>query len=393
MPKAGKPKVTTGIERLVTNRFREVQGERVGVLTNQTGVLPGMAHEVDVMAASDDIDIVAVFGPEHGFRGAEQVGGGAQGSWTDEKTGLTVYSFYQKTFEEQAAILAESEADTVIFDIQDVGARFYTFIWQLYDAMMAASQAGVRFVILDRPNPISGRTAAGPVLNPAFASFVGRDRISQQHAMTVGELATLFNEEFLPARLGANIDDLTVVELTGWQRRMDYDDTGLTTWVMPSPNMPTVETATVYPGTCMFEGSNLSEGRGTTRPFEIVGAPFADYHWSEALNALGIDGVEFRETYFQPTFSKHQGEVCAGVQLHVTDRRLFDPVLTGIGMLVTAHQLYPETSFTTFLDTLTGSGYVRGSVESGMSSGDIVTGWQDELVDFAALREQYLRYP
>ncbi|MDH2428425.1 DUF1343 domain-containing protein [Sphaerisporangium sp. TRM90804] len=385
----------TGVQALMSDDYELVRGQRTGIVTNPTGILPDLRHEVDVMAAGDDIDLVAVFGPEHGFRGTAQAGG-SEGFYVDEQTGLPVYDTYLKTGQALADVFTRSGVDTVMFDIQDVGARFYTYIWTLYDSMQAAALAGKRFVVLDRPNPITARRAYGPVMTPEFSTFVGRREISQAHGMTVGELAKLFNGEFLdqPA-------DLTVVKMRGWRRDMAYEDTGLP-WVMPSPNMPTVDTAFAYPGTCMFEGTNLSEGRGTTRPFELVGAPYGDHRWADALNALRLPGAGFRLAYFTPTFSKHLNTLCGGVQLYVTDREAFDPVKTGIAMLVTVRRLYPDHFAWRFdtsdparpywIDKLTGSTQVRTDIDAGKSPDQVEAGWAGALRAFAAKREKYLLY-
>ena len=239
-----------------------------------------------------------------------------------------------------ASMFRTAGVDTVVFDIQDAGARFYTYIWTMYTAMKAAVQTGARFVVLDRPNPIGG-TARGPMMTTAYTSGVGAKEIVQAHGMTVGELARFFDGEFLEAEVGGRLTELQVIEVGGWRRDMPYAATGLP-WVMPSPNMPTPDTALVYPGTGMFEGTNLSEGRGTTRPFELVGAPYVDYRWAERLAGLDLPGVGFREAYFNPTFSKHQGKVCGGVQVHITDPRTFDPMRVGVEMLVAAKAVYSD---------------------------------------------------
>ena len=257
-PSGGQP-VRTGVQELIASGYDVLRGQKVGIVTNPTGVLPDLTHEVDVMAASDQVDLVAVFGPEHGFRGTAQAGG-SEGSYVDERTGLTVWDTYLKSGDALADIVRRSGVDTMVFDIQDAGARFYTYIWTMYDCMVAAAVTGKRFVVLDRPNPTTGRTPRGPVLDRAFATFVGRREICQQHAMTVGELALLFAAEYLPDETEQPLQ-VDVVRMRGWDRRQAYADTGLP-WILPSPNMPTPDTALVYPGTCMFEGTNLSEGRG-----------------------------------------------------------------------------------------------------------------------------------
>lgn len=383
----GGRRVRTGFERLAADGYRALAGERVGVVTNPTGITADVRHIVDVMHADDRVDLVAVFGPEHGFRGTAQAGG-SEGRYDDPATGLPVYDTYLKSGQPLADVFTASGVDTVVFDIQDVGARFYTYIWTLYDCMVAAELAGKRFVVLDRPNPVTGRAALGPVLDRAFATFVGREPIAQAHGMTVAELALLFNAEFL-----ARPVELETVRMSGWRRSDFFDGTGLP-WVPPSPNMPTADTALVYSGTCLFEGTNLSEGRGTTRPFELLGAEGIDRRWAEAANALGLPGVRFREAYFAPTFSKFQGKTVGGVQVHVADRAAFDPVRTGIGLLVSATRAWSGFAWRpdNWIDKLTGSTRVRTLIDAGADVDEVVGAWGADLAAFRAVRREYLLY-
>ncbi|MFH8714515.1 exo-beta-N-acetylmuramidase NamZ family protein [Streptomyces zaomyceticus] len=383
----GHGRARTGFERLADDGYALLAGERVGVVTNPTGITRDARHLVDVMHADERVDLVAVFGPEHGFRGTAQAGG-SEGRYDDPATGLPVYDTYLKSGQPLADVFAASGVDTVVFDIQDVGARFYTYIWTLYDCMVAAALAGKRFVVLDRPNPVTGRAALGPVLDRAFATFVGREPIAQAHGMTVAELARLFNGEFLTAPVS-----LETVRMTGWRRTDFFDSTGLP-WVPPSPNMPTPETALVYSGTCLFEGTNLSEGRGTTRPFELLGAEGIDRRWAEAANALGLPGVRFREAYFAPTFSKFQGKTVGGVQVHVHDRESFDPVRAGIGLLVTARSTWSGFAWRAddWIDKLTGSTRVRTLIDAGAGVDETVGAWRADLAAFRAVRKEYLLY-
>ncbi|MFD8640461.1 exo-beta-N-acetylmuramidase NamZ domain-containing protein [Streptomyces zaomyceticus] len=383
----GHGRVRTGFERLADDGYALLAGERVGVVTNPTGITRDARHLVDVMHADERVDLVAVFGPEHGFRGTAQAGG-SEGRYDDPATGLPVYDTYLKSGQPLADVFTASGVDTVVFDIQDAGARFYTYIWTLYDCMVAAALAGKRFVVLDRPNPVTGRAALGPVLDRAFATFVGREPIAQAHGMTVAELARLFNGQFLTAPVA-----LETVRMTGWRRTDFFDTTGLP-WVPPSPNMPTPETALVYSGTCLFEGTNLSEGRGTTRPFELLGAEGIDRRWAEAANALGLPGVRFREAYFAPTFSKFQGRTVGGVQVHVHDRESFDPVRAGIGLLVTARGTWSGFAWRAdnWIDKLTGSTRVRTLIDAGAGVDEVVGAWQADLAAFRAVRKEYLLY-
>ncbi|POX53961.1 DUF1343 domain-containing protein [Streptomyces sp. Ru71] len=383
----GGRRLRTGFERLAADGWALLDGQRVGIVTNPTGVTRDARHIVDVLHADPRVDLRAVFGPEHGFRGTAQAGG-SEGRYDDPATGLPVYDTYLKSGRPLADVFTASGVDTVVFDIQDVGARFYTYIWTLYDCMEAAALAGKRFVVLDRPNPVTGRAALGPVLHPEFATFVGRKPIAQAHGMTVAELAGLFNGEFLTTPVA-----LETVTMTGWKRSEFYDASGLP-WVPPSPNMPTPDTALVYSGTCLFEGTNLSEGRGTTRPFELLGAEGIDGRWAAAANALELPGVRFREAYFAPTFSKFQGKTIGGVQIHVHDREAYDPVRTGIALLVTAKRVWSGFAWRSdnWIDKLTGSTWVRTAIDAGAGTDAVVAGWQDELAAFARVRERYLLY-
>lgn len=380
-------RLRTGFERLAADGYSVLEGQKVGIVTNPTGVTRDVRHIVDVMHADKRVNLRAVFGPEHGFRGTAQAGG-SEGRYDDPATGLPVYDTYLKSGQPLADIFTASGVDTIVFDIQDAGARFYTYIWTLYDCMEAAQLAGKRFVVLDRPNPVTGRSAQGPVLHKEFATFVGRQPISQAHGMTVAELARLFNGEFLTTPV-----PLQTVRMTGWKRSEFYDAWGLP-WVPPSPNMPTPETALVYAGTCLFEGTNLSEGRGTTRPFELLGAEGIDRRWAEAAGELGLPGAHFREAYFAPTFSKFQGKTIGGVQIHVHDRAAYDPVRSGIALLVTAKKVWSGFSWRSdnWIDKLTGSTRVRTMIDAGASADEVVADWQQELSVFRRTRREYLLY-
>ncbi|MFI6250959.1 exo-beta-N-acetylmuramidase NamZ domain-containing protein [Streptomyces sp. NPDC051016] len=386
-PATAADRLHTGFDRLSADGYALLSGQRTGIVTNPTGITPDVRHIVDVMHADPGVRLTAVFGPEHGFRGTAQAGG-SEGRYDDPATGLPVYDTYLKSGKPLADVFTASGVDTVVFDIQDVGARFYTYIWTLYDCMEAARLAGKRFVVLDRPNPVTGRTAQGPVLHREFASFVGRQPIAQAHGMTVAELARLFNARFLDTPVA-----LDVVPMTGWRRSRFYDAYGLP-WVPPSPNMPTPDTALVYSGTCLFEGTNLSEGRGTTRPFELLGAEGIDARWAAAVDELALPGVRFREAYFAPTFSKFQGKTVGGVQIHVHDRAAYDPVRTGIALLVTAKKVWDGFAWRSddWIDRLTGSTSVRTMVDAGAGTDEVVGAWQDELAAFRRVRKEFLLY-
>ncbi|MGA4507930.1 exo-beta-N-acetylmuramidase NamZ family protein [Propionibacteriaceae bacterium G1746] len=385
--------VKTGADVQAAQGWAALTGRKLGILSNPTGILADGTHIVDNMAAAN-LDILGVFGPEHGFRGTAQAGG-SEGTSIDPRTGLTVYDLYGASVSRMTTIFQTSGIDTMVFDIQDVGSRFYTYIWTMYNAMRACVRAGVRFMVLDRPNPVGG-VAKGPLMTQPFTSFVGLEAIVQQHGMTAGELAQLFNGEFLPEdEGGAKLSELTIIAAKGWAPRDLFAETNLK-FVPPSPNMPTPDTSLLYPGTCMFEGTTLSEGRGTTRPFELVGAPYVDYRWAERLNTRNIPGVLFREAYFTPTFSKHTGAICGGVQVHITDPHALDAIRVGVEMLVALKSLYP-TDFAwrsdNWIDKLTGSSRLRTQINAGASADEVVGAWQAELAAFDAMRQQYLIYP
>ncbi|PXY35195.1 hypothetical protein BAY59_01760 [Prauserella coralliicola] len=388
IPQAGR--VTPGADVLAAEGWQRLAGRKVGVLSNPTGVLASRDHIVDSLVAAG-IRPVAAFGPEHGFRGSAQAGG-SEGDYADPRTGVPVYDAYGATADSLAAMITKAGVDTVVFDIADIGARFYTYIWSMYTAMAAAARTGAAFVVLDRPNPVGGK-ARGPMLDPAFSSGVGLKPIVQQHGMTVGELARLFDAEFLPDD-GGSLESLEIVETQGWRRSQLFAETGLV-WTPPSPNVPTEQTALVYPGTCLFEGTVFSEGRGTTRPFEIVGAPGVDWRWREALAEEHLAGARFRETYFVPTFGKFSGETCGGVQLSVTEPHAFDPVRTAVAMLVTAKRVHPRLFGwrpDNFIDKLAGSARLRTMVDAGAGTDEIVGAWQGELAEFERRRQEYLIY-
>lgn len=379
------PDVELGVERLLANP-EILKGRRVGLITNPTGVDSAMRSIVDRFNTAEDFELTALYGPEHGVRGDAQAGSDVA-FYTDEATGLPVFSLYGETRKPTAEML--KDVDVLVFDIQDVGTRFYTYISTMAYAMEAARDNRIPFVVLDRPNPQGGLRVDGPVLEPEYASFVGLYPIPLKHGMTVGELALLFNGEY---RIGA---DLEVVRMKGWKRKMLYGDTGLP-FVMPSPNIPTTDTVHVYPATALFEGTNFSEGRGTTKPFQLVGAPYADAaEYARELNALGLPGVMFRAASFTPSFSKHAGSLSHGVEVHVMDTGRFEAVKTGIAMLKTAHDLYPqEFAFLAddFIGSLTGNSYVKEMILQGASLESIMEQIDRERDKFLPIRERYLIY-
>lgn len=388
----------TGLDRLLTEEGDLLRGKRLGLIANPTAVDRKLRHAVDLLSSDARFDLRVLFGPEHGLRGAEQ-DMIAVASGRDARTGLPVHSLYGKSLESLGpAEEALSEVDALVFDIQDVGSRYYTYVWTLVLAMRACARAGVEVVVLDRPNPIGGEHVEGGRVEGGFESFVGLCSVPNRHGLTVGEIA-----RWARAREGLDVS-VEVISVSGWRRNQWHDDTGLP-WVMPSPNMPTCDTALVYPGMCLLEGTELSEGRGTTRPFEISGAPFIDgYALAAALRAEDLPGVQFRPLVFRPSFHKHGGVECGGVQLHVSDREAFRPYLTGVAYLHAVHELWPEEfawrerpyEFVTdkpAIDLLTGSARVRLGIERGDTLPELQAIWDSTEREFASSRENWLIYP
>lgn len=384
--------VTLGVEAFLADRIGEYAGQRAGLITNPSGVDRQLRPTIDRLHGRDEFDLEVLFGPEHGIRGNEQTG--VVGDRTDDKTGLPVRSITPERRQDITDSIAD--LDLVVYDIQDVGCRFYTFVYSLGNTLKAAAEADTDVVVLDRPNPIAPLSPAGGTVSTDAASVVGDYGLSIVHGMTVGELAQYFNDAF---EIGASLD---VVRMSGWERDRWYDDLDVP-WVPPSPNMPTPQTAVLYPGTCLFEGTNLSEGRGTTRPFELVGAPWIDAdEWANRLNEIDLAGVKFRPAYFTPMFSKHERESVEGVQVHVLDREAVSPSTVGLAMLATAFNTYPEcdwirTNGGYFIDKLAGSDRVRAEIDSGRADAgsvldEIVERWAAEVESFERIREPYLLY-
>lgn len=387
--------VRLGLERLLEEDFALVRDKRVGLICNQASVDHNYRHAADLLHAHPEINLRALFGPQHGIRGDVQDNMIETAHARDRNTGLPVYSLYSETREPTDEMLAD--VDTLVFDMQDVGCRIYTFVYTLANCMNAAKRLGKRVVVCDRPNPISGKHVSGNVLDPAFASFVGQFPLPTRHGMTVAELAKLFNEYF---NIGCEFE---VLKMEGWRRELWHDQTDAP-WVLPSPNMPTLDSATVFPGTVHFEGTQISEGRGTTRPFELIGAPYIDPEdYASSLNDLSLPGVFFRACVFQPTFQKHAGMSCGGVQIHVLNREIFEPVLAGVAMVKLAHDMYkdgfrwkvPPYEYVydkNPFDVIAGTDKTRLAFEQGVSLDEIEASWQAPLDDFRRIRERYLMY-
>jgi len=372
-----------------------LRGKRVGIVCNHASVDVGFEHIVDRLAAADGVALGAIFGPQHGFRSDVQDNMIETPHRDDPGRRVPVYSLYSETREPTADMVRG--LDALVVDLQDIGARIYTYIYTMANCLRAGARHGVPVIVCDRPNPINGVDVEGAALVPGNESFVGQFPIPMRHGMTIGELARLFNEHF---RLGAALE---VVKMEGWRREMFADDTGLP-WVMPSPNMPTLDTAVVYPGTVLFEGTLLSEGRGTTRPFELVGAPGIEAErFAQQLNQLALPGVFFRPAVFEPTFQKHAKQPCGGCQIHVTDRRAFRPVLVGAALIGAFHRAQPDTPIWRQppyeyehdklpIDILAGSPRFREQIEAGEPGTRMADSWRGDEDAFRALRAPFLLY-
>ena len=372
-----------------------LRGKRVGIVCNHASVDLGFEHIVDRLAAADGVTMGAIFGPQHGFRSDVQDNMIETPHRDDPGRRVPVYSLYSETREPTAEMLRG--LDALVIDLQDIGARIYTYIYTMANCLRACAKHRVPVIVCDRPNPINGTDVEGALLVKGFESFVGQFPIPMRHGMTMGEIARLFNEHFA---LGA---DLEVVKMEGWERGM-YADASDLPWVMPSPNMPTLDTAIVYPGTVLFEGILISEGRGTTRPFELIGAPWINAEdFARRMNALDLKGVHFRPAVFEPTFQKHAKQTCGGCQIHVTDRGEFRPVLVGVALIAMFHAVDPKRFAWRQppyeyehdkmpIDILAGSDALRQQIESGMDARDIAASWQEDEEAFRKLRQPFLIY-
>ncbi len=380
-----------GLEVLAHRRPRWLRERRVGLLMHQASVTRGLVSSRDVLHRLCGARLTALFGPQHGIAGEKQDNMIESSHATDGRLGIPVFSLYSETRSPTPAML--EHIDTLVVDLQDVGTRVYTFEWTTALALEACAAAGKSVVVLDRPNPIGGTMLEGNVIRPGYESFVGLYPVPMRHALTLGEMALLVNAR-LPERTGKRPCELTVVPMEGWRRRMSFHETGLP-WVLPSPNMPTPETAAVYPGQVLLEGTNLSEGRGTTRPFEVWGAPYLDPLAVRArFEKRRLPGCVLREHDFQPTFHKWSGEVCRGFQIHVTDPARYQPYLTTLALLQDVVALHrdrfawkqPPYEYVTDrlpIDVLTGDPRIREAIESGASLRDLAAEWRGEIRAFA----------
>ena len=386
----------TGLDIFERNWPGKLKGSRIGLLVHPASVNRMLEHAVSLFLRSRKLELKALFGPQHGIRGETQDNMVEWEGFRDSKTGLPVFSLYGQTRKPEPAML--KDIDVMVMDIQDVGSRYYTFIWTMELCMQACLEMNKSIVILDRPNPIGGHITEGTVLEMAYASFVGQRPLPIRHGMTIGEIGNYLWNEFYPSL------DFHVIPMQGWRRKMWFDESDLP-WVMPSPNMPTLDTAMVYPGMCLLEGTNLSEGRGTTRPFEIFGAPFIESEiLVKKLKEFKLPGIVFRPMYFQPTFQKHVGKLCGGAQIHITDRNRFKPFKTGVAILKAVHDLYPEHfvwreppyEYETErmpIDILAGTDRLRKDIEKGDDIDLIEEWWQEQCFRFDRMfRKRYLIY-
>ena len=395
---AARPNATAGTVRLGSDVLLEsprLRGARVGIVCNHASVDHAFQHIVDRLAEAPDVHVAAIFGPQHGFRSDVQDNMVETPDHADATRRVPVYSLYSDTREPTAEML--KGIDVLVIDLQDIGARIYTYIYTMANCLRAAASHGVPVIVCDRPNPIGGLQVEGAVLSAGFESFVGQFPIPMRHGMTIGELSALFNEH---GGIGASLE---IAQMERWHRRLYADQTGLP-WVMPSPNMPTLGTAMVYPGTVLFEGTLLSEGRGTTRPFELVGAPGIDADaFAATMNELALPGAYFRPAVFQPTFQKHAQQTCGGCQIHVTDRDTFRPVMTGVALIGMFRRFdpvgfawrpppYEYEHHKPPIDILAGSDTLRADIESGRPLQDLVARWRDDEDVFQRKRGPYLLY-
>ncbi len=407
-----RPPVKLGIDVFFEKHLDLIQDKRVGLITNPTGVDRKLQSIIELFRDRSDVKLAALYGPEHGVRGNAQAGEYVK-FYFDEQLELPVFSLYGQSRKPPADMLTNIDevmrtfdtvhtdkqveremleaVDVMVFDLQDVGTRVYTYVATMAYAMQACADTGIPFVVLDRPNPINGATLEGPMLEyPEFSSFIGLYPIPLRHGMTAGELAQLFNGRFL-----TNQVELTVVPMENWQREQWFDETSLP-WVIPSPNLPAFDSAVVYPGQVLLEGTNLSEGRGTTKPFELFGAPWIDgYLLARELNALDLPGVTFREAWFTPTFSKFEGELCGGCQVHVTDRDAYQPITVVLAELAVIRKHYGDKLelHDRYFDKVMGTSSVREALLRGESVETIVAGFKPGLDEFARTRAPFLLYP
>jgi len=389
-------RIRTGIDIVRKKWPRRLREARVGLLVHPASVSADMNHTADLLMKNKQCTVRALFGPQHGIRGETQDNMIEWEGFRDTKTDLPVFSLYGQTRKPCPEML--EIIDMMVIDLQDVGSRYYTFIWTMELCMQACMESKKAVVIFDRPNPIGGRITEGPVLDQQYSSFVGQRPLPIRHGMTIGEIGHYLHHEYYPSL------DFNVIAMEGWDRKMWFDETGLP-WVMPSPNMPTLDTAIVYPGMCLLEGTNISEGRGTTRPFEIFGAPFIDPEMLVGrLKDCNLPGMILRPMYFEPTFQKNAGKLCGGAQIHVINREEFKPFRTGVAVLKVIHELYPDQFAWKQppyeyeyqkkpIDILAGTERLRRDIENDVPLDHMEEWWQEERNQFDNnMRKKYLLY-
>jgi len=385
----------TGLDRISTAWPKALRGSRVGLCCHPASLNAQLNHASDILLAHQEMKVTSFFGPQHGIRGETQANMIEWEGFKDKKTGRMIYSLYGRHRKPTAEML--KRVDVLVLDLFDVGARYYTYIWTLYLCMEACAAANKTVVVLDRPNPINGLDVEGPVLDERFASFVGLKALPIRHGMTMGEITQYFKAHFVPTV------KLEVVRMANWKRSMFYPETGLP-FVNPSPNIPNFESMLLYPGMCLFEGTNISEGRGTTRPFEYFGAPFIDSEKvTTALSRLKLSGVHFRPHFFKPTFDKFKDEICGGAQIHISDASVVKPFFVGVAILKTIRDIYP-TRFKWLkgpyeyeakkkpIDILFGNDSIRKALETGNSLSQIRQSYQMEQELFKTVRKNFLLY-
>jgi uncharacterized protein YbbC (DUF1343 family) len=385
----------TGLDVLKENNFSQLKGYRAGLLINPASVDRNFKHIADLIYEEKDITMSAIFGPQHGLYGNTQDNMIEWEGFIHPYYKCPVYSLYGEVREPKESML--SDIDIIVIDLPDVGARYYTFLWTALLMLKAVAKKDIKVILLDRPNPIRGDKIEGPSLNENFLSFVGLHPLIIRHGLTIGEALTIIHREL---KLTAELD---VIAVKNWSRHMWHDETGLP-WVMPSPNMPTLDTATVYPGGCLIEGTLLSEGRGTTRPFEIIGAPYIDpFILAKDMKEFNLNGVYFRPLYFEPAFQKHGGKICGGIQLHVTDRNKIEPVKTFVAILLAVRKRYEKENLWRNppyeyeyeklpFDILSGSEKLRKDIDRGENLEAIVSLWKEDKEKFKERRKKYLLY-
>jgi uncharacterized protein YbbC (DUF1343 family) len=390
-------RVQTGLETLINDFPEKIRGARIGVVCHPASVDAELRHALDVLQAAG-ARIIAIFGPEHGARGEAQDMEGVADLSLDPRLKVPVHSLYGATFDSLTPRREQLEGlDTLVIDLQDVGARYYTFVWTMALCMAAAGQVGVRVLVCDRPNPLDGLTTEGNLIKPGFESFVGLHPLPNRHGLTPGEIA-----RYVQQCRGVECE-LDILPLRGWRREMYFEDTGLP-WVYPSPNMPTVDTALVYPGLCLVEATELSEGRGTCKPFEVAGAPGVDPEaLAAALNERQLTGCQFRPLYFRPLFQKHAGKTCGGVQIHITDRRKFDAYAVGVAFLQSVRCVAPHAfawrgkpyefvADIPAIDLLAGDDRLRRALERDADLADLAAEWARERAVFEEMRRECWLY-